>query len=258
MTTVVYVGLGLGFIARIVADSGSIGRCGETHEAARTVDGMPLLGLALLGLCWAAYRREPLHALGLSLSTLAQCPWPSILGVWAGAFVLNRAVHSYLFRSQVRRLVADGTINPGGTWQALEGTGLPQAALLGAGMTFSQTFIEEILFRGLMLSAVVWSSQRLGAPGPVALVVGAVGSSVAFGLVHFIPMRLATRGVKTLLPWSALVVPSVLGVVFCALNAQAGSLWPGWFIHWWLNYAGFIWQKVSREWDRAYPRAAAA
>ncbi|MCB9536144.1 MAG: CPBP family intramembrane metalloprotease [Myxococcales bacterium] len=67
---------------------------------------------------------------------------------------------------------------------------------------------EELLFRGLVLDFL---RQRYGA-GPAIL-----GSSVAFGLVHFEP--------------SIAVGTGVLGVVMGVARLKTGSLWPAVVIH---------------------------
>ncbi len=250
MTGVVYSMLALSFVARILSDLDESGKRGKDFDRDETVDGMPLLGSAILIIGWGACREDPLRALGLSVSLLVRCPWRHMFAVWAAAFVMNRAMQAYLFRSDLRYLVDNGTINPGGTYLALAGSGPVRAAVVGAAMTFSQTFIEEFFFRGLALLGVAGALKHFGVPAQAAITAGVAASSLAFGLIHFIPMRRATRGKMTLLPWYALAAPSGLGATFCVLNAMAGSLWPGWLVHWWLNYAGFIWSRVGGRWER--------
>ncbi|MGE5572688.1 MAG: lysostaphin resistance A-like protein [Bacillota bacterium] len=250
MTAVVYSALALSFAARILADLDDTSGRAKRTGAGETVDGMPFVGIVLLFIGWAACREDPLGALGLSISSLARCPWGHMLAVWVVAFTANRAAQAYLFRSELRGLADSGTINPGGAYLALVGSGHVRSAVVGAAMTFSQTFIEEFFFRGLAPLAVVRALERPGISTQVAFAVSAVASSLAFGLIHFLPMKRASSGASPWLAWYALVMPSGLGVCFCILNAMAGSLWPGWLVHWGLNYVGFMWSRTDPRWGR--------
>lgn len=257
MTWIVYSALALSFATRTISDLQGWGTGSKDTGRDETVDGMPLIGIALLVIGWGACREDPLSVLGLSVSLLGRCPWRHMFGVWLAAFVMNRVMETRLFRPDLRRLVDSETINPGGTYLSLKGSSLRRAAAMAAALTFSQTFIEEFSFRGLAVLGVGWALRSLGVSEPIAATSSVAASSLAFGLVHFVPMRRATRGMGSLLAWYALAVPSSLGAAFCALNAMAGSLWPGWLVHWWLNYAAFVWTKAGRRWERpaGSPRA---
>ncbi|MGE5594262.1 MAG: type II CAAX prenyl endopeptidase Rce1 family protein [Betaproteobacteria bacterium] len=251
MTGIVYLSLALSFVTRMLADVNRSSKESADVGADGTIDGIPLLGTALLIIGWAVYGRDPLLATGLCVRELAGCPWWHMCALWATAFVMSRLVQAYLFRPIMRALVDSGAINPGGAYLALVHSGFVRAALVGAAMTFSQTFAEEFAFRGLALSGAAAMLRSLGVPAEWAAAAAVASSSLAFGLLHFIPMRMATRGKSAFLLWYALVVPSSLGAGFCILNGMAGSLWPGWLVHWWLNYAGLMWSKAERRWERA-------
>jgi membrane protease YdiL (CAAX protease family) len=223
----------------------------EDTERDETVDGVPLIGTALLVIGWGVCGEEPLGAFGLSVSLLGKCPWLWMLGVWSAAFLVGRVMEAHLFRPDLIPLVASGTINPGGTYLSLRRGNLKHTAMMAAALTFSQTFVEEFFFRGLAVLGVGRALAGLGVPPAVAFMSAVVASSVAFGLVHFLPMRQATRGKSALLASYALAVPLSLGVVFCLLNEMAGSLWPGWLVHWWLNYSAFVWNKAGGRWEQS-------
>lgn len=244
MTGAVHVLVGLCFCARLAAADGGASSRG-------TVDGMPYLALLLLAIGRAEFGEDPLDALGLDLLRVGACPWPHMAAVSLAAFALNRAVNVLILRSDLRRLVADGTIDPGGTYLALEGIGASGAVLLGIPITGSQTFVEELLFRGLIMSGGVRTAMFLGASPVAAFVSAATASSVLFGLVHFIPARRALGSRSRFLAGYALLMPAALGTVFCVLDATGKSLWPGWLVHWWLNYSAFVWDRASRLWQRA-------
>jgi len=251
MTGIVYSSLAFSFVIRVLADIKRSSKESVSLKSDRTIDGMPLLGTALLTVGWVAYGRDPLLATGLCVRRLAACPWWHMCALCVTGFAMSRLVQAYLFRSTVRALVESGAINPGGAYLALANSSPASVALVGAAMTFSQTFVEEFAFRGLALPGAAAMVENLGAPPECALVAGVALSSLAFALLHFVPMKVATRGKSALLSWYALVVPSSLAVGFCVLNQMAGSLWPGWLVHWWMNYAGLVWSKAERRWERA-------
>lgn len=249
VTGVTYSLLGLCLVARLAAR-------GNDVKGQGTVDGMLPLTLLFLGIGWAAYRGDPLRVFGLSLAVAATCPWRHMAAVWLVGFALNRVVNVHVLHSDIRRLVADGTISPGGAYLALAGKRFSKAAILGVAMTCSQTFFEEFFFRGLLMSGGIWIAQVLGARLSAAFVCAMAVSSVLFGLVHFIPARRTAGLSSVLLLYYAFAMPTVLGAIFCVLNASARSLWPGWLVHWWLNYSGFVWDRAFGQWDRASPASA--
>lgn len=251
VTGITYFLLGVCLVARLVSR-------GNDARGQRAVDGMPYLTLLFLGTGWAAYRGDPLRVLGLSPAVVTTCPWRYMAAVWLVGFASSRIMNAYVLHSDIRRLVADGTMNPGGTYLALAGKGFSKAAILGVAMTCSQTFLEEFFFRGLLMSGGIRIAQVLGARRDLAFVCAVTVSSILFGLAHFIPAKRMAGLSSVLLLYYAFAMPTVLGVIFCVLDASARSLWPGWLVHWGLNYSGFVWDRAFGQWDRASPASAGA
>jgi membrane protease YdiL (CAAX protease family) len=73
-------------------------------------------------------------------------------------------------------------------------------------------FVEETLFRGLLLSSL---ARRMGALAAVVL------TSVVFGLYH-----------RTLFPVPLLLMKMALGTLLAVFTMRSGSLVPAWLGHW--------------------------
>lgn len=83
-------------------------------------------------------------------------------------------------------------------------------------LAFYSSVGEEALFRGFVQPWLIQQAGALVEPGSLAAVVlGVVGASLVFGLLHF-PV------VKELVPWTVFAV--VAGFAFGALAAWSGSL----------------------------------
>ncbi|MBD3926136.1 CPBP family intramembrane metalloprotease [Nocardioides cavernae] len=86
-------------------------------------------------------------------------------------------------------------------------------------------FCEEVAFRGYLLTRL---SDVLG-PGRLQRLVGVLGSSVLFGLLH------TEQGVV------GVVAAMVAGVVFCALRFRCRTLWAPILAHGFDDTIGFTW-----------------
>ncbi len=246
MTGLAHLVVGLCFLGRLAAPPGR-----ETRDAA-SADGLPSLMVAFLATGRIMFGRDPLDALGLDAAALARVPWAGVLVSLLGAFAANRAIVALALRPHLRRLVASGAVNPGGTYAALAGTPLAGAAVVAAAMTGSQTFFEEFVFRGVLFRGLAALAGLAGSSRVAAVWCGVIVSALSFGLAHFIPAKRAAGKGPRVLSAYALVWPAVLGGVFCALDESAQSIWPGWIIHWVLNYSVFLWDRGSHAWEGAH------
>jgi membrane protease YdiL (CAAX protease family) len=91
-------------------------------------------------------------------------------------------------------------------------------------------FVEELLFRGLLLSALLarWGQGRRG------IYQATITSSVIFGACHLIsraPLGMAVVQVS---------VAAVMGLVWAAVRLRSGSIWVGVVLHWLLNTAAIL------------------
>ncbi len=249
MAGVAYAVLGACLLGRLMPRA-------ERPEDRGVADGMPCLTVLALGVGWAAYRADPLARLGLGLSELAACPWGQMAIVWAAALVCNRVAARRVFRPDLARLLGEGKVNPGGTYLALSREGFSRAAVLGLAMTGSQAFFEEYVFRGLLMAGAFDMAKLAGICADGAALCAAAATSALFGLAHFAPARMAAGLRGRSISLYALIMPSALAAIFCAMNASARSLWPGWLVHWCLNYSGFAWDRLFEHWERLRPSRA--
>jgi membrane protease YdiL (CAAX protease family) len=194
---------------------------------------------------------DPLSVYGLGASSLLKCPWIALISLWGIAFVTGRSVNTLVLRpgSGFRRMLAAGHASPGGVYLSLRGYSHCYSLLLGLPMICSQTFMEEFIFRGLLISLGNWSLGLLGASDHLTGLMSVMGSSTLFGLLHFIPAFLCLRKNSIAVPLYAFIMPTTLAIVFCALNHASCSLWPGWIAHFSLNYAGFAWDRIFGTWE---------
>ncbi|MBN1250214.1 MAG: CPBP family intramembrane metalloprotease [Anaerolineae bacterium] len=95
--------------------------------------------------------------------------------------------------------------------------------------TLAGAALEEALFRGLILTAMVlaWGDTHRGIAKAVVV------SSLLFGATHLTNVLIRPVGVVIL---QALLV-SLPGIFYGALLLRGGSLWPGVVIHWISNAA---------------------
>jgi membrane protease YdiL (CAAX protease family) len=90
-------------------------------------------------------------------------------------------------------------------------------------------FVEEIMFRGLVLVAMViaWGNTKKGLVKAILL------SSLFFGVMHLFNIFIRPPGVVIL---QALIV-SLPGILYAALTLSSRSIWPAIIIHWLTNAA---------------------
>ena len=244
MTAPTYVLLGLSLLTRIL-----VSRRAETRDDCS--DAIPLVVCILLSVAGVIHRGDPIYVYGLTVSSFLNCPWPAVFLLWIVAFSAGRVANALMLRpdSDFRKLVATGQASPGGVYLSLKGYPRYAGMILALPMIWSQAFMEEFVFRGLLVSL------GRGLLGFLKVSIGLVDSlsiavtSVLFGLVHFLPMHSCMRGKNTWIPLYALIMPTTLGVLFSILNGASGSLWPGWIVHCSLNYAVFVWDRVSGMWE---------
>ncbi|MEE2662591.1 MAG: CPBP family intramembrane glutamic endopeptidase [Myxococcota bacterium] len=110
--------------------------------------------------------------------------------------------------------------------QAMAAAALPALALLAIGVALLPGIAEELLFRGLLLGALL---RRIGAPAAIAL------STLPFALLHLDPAHILGAGALGLyLAGVRVTTGSTLACILChvANNALAIALstqsWPGW------------------------------
>ncbi len=116
-----------------------------------------------------------------------------------------------------------------GGWLAFDPVGdIPAALIAGIFLFFVPVFIEELVFRGVLLSWLATFSQRWGS----------WLSAFLFMLWH--PLQALTFGP----PWAAIFLqPSflfatfILGIILTHIRIVTQSLWPVIAIHWTLVLA---------------------
>lgn len=244
MTLPTYTLLGTSILVRAVVSYKARERDGLT-------DATPFVVCLSIVLAGIAHLGDPLDSYGLNMSSLIKCPWTAPVLVWVIAFVIGRVTNALILHptSGFRKMVATGHASPGGVYLFLRDYPRHCGIILGLPMTFSQTFMEEFIFRGLLVSLGKWCLGFLGVPARLTRILSITGSSVLFGLVHFVPAFYCLRGKSIWIPLYALMMPATLGMVFCSLNHASCSLWPGWIGHFCLNYAGFVWDRVFGTWE---------
>lgn len=94
---------------------------------------------------------------------------------------------------------------------------------------FPASLMEEIMFRGLTLLAMVmaWGSTSKG------LVKAALLSSLLFGLIHL--LNIVELPIEVV--FLEVLVAAVLGFLWAAITFAARSLWPAIILHWLTNAA---------------------
>lgn len=246
MTLLTYVLLAASLWARVV-----IFRMDEGAED--SVDATPLVILLSLLLAGIVHLEDPLSVYGLHVRSLAWCPWNAVFALWLTAFVAGRVVVNAMFLNPGKRSESasvHGTVNPGGVYLSLRRYPKCLGLILALPMTFSQAFMEEFIFRGLLVSLGKWIYSSVGMRPGQGNSLSIIGSSLLFGFIHFLPAVYSLKGKSTVIPFYALVIPTTLGIAFSVLNQVSSSLWPGWIVHFSLNYAGFAWDRISGRWER--------
>ncbi len=223
--------------------------------AARERDGFtdatPFVVCFSLVLAGIIHLGDPLEIYGLNMPSLLKCPWTTLISLWTIAFVIGRVANFLILRPTAgfRKMVDTGHASPGGVYLSLKDYPKPYGMILGLPMICSQTFMEEFIFRGLSVSLGKRLLGSLGVSTRLTGLLSITGSSILFGLIHFVPAFCCLRGKSIGIPLYALIMPTTLGMVFCALNQATCSLWPGWIAHFGLNYAGFVWDRIFGTWE---------
>lgn len=109
----------------------------------------------------------------------------------------------------------------------------PSQTAVAAAFILAAAFLEEVVFRGLVLHAFVraWGSTRGGILKCVLV------SALLFGLYHWINLLDGTPPAEVLLQS---LVAFFLGVVTAALVLISGSIYPAVVYHFALNLAGYL------------------
>lgn len=103
----------------------------------------------------------------------------------------------------------------------------PWFILLGLVVYITGAFMEEAVFRGLVLRALL----------PGGLVRAAILSSIIFALVHFMNWQNGADLNATLLQ---VVIAFLVGLAFIAPLAVTRNIWPLVIVHAFLNFTGFL------------------
>jgi len=239
-----YALIGLSLIVRVLVS-------GKTREPDGSIDATPLVIILALALAGTVHLGDPLETYGLGMSSFLRCSWTPLVLLWAAAFVIGRVANAFILRPDTgfRAMLASGRASPGGVYLSLKDYPKLCGLLLGLPMICSQTFMEEFIFRGLLVSSGKWFYGLFGISPRIADFLSIMGSAVLFGLIHFIPAFCCLKGKSVAIPLYALIMPATLGAVLSALNQASCSLWPGWIVHFGLNYAGFMWDRISGKWE---------
>ncbi|HXL04116.1 MAG TPA: CPBP family intramembrane metalloprotease [Bacillota bacterium] len=248
MTALTYVLLGISLVVRLFVSSEACKR-NDATDATTSVVFLSLISAGII------HRGDPLDIYGLSLSSLFRCSWTAIFLLWATAFTIGRVANALILHpgTGFEEMLARGHASPGGVYLSLKDYPNLCGLMLGVPMIWSQTFMEEFIFRGLLVSLGKWFYGLLGISEPFAGFLSIIGSAIMFGLVHFVPAFYRLRGKSILIPLYAFIMPTTLGMIFSLLNRVSYSLWSGWIVHFGLNYAGFMWDRISGKWEAYGP-----
>jgi hypothetical protein len=244
VTAPTYALLGIALMVRVLVSR-------EAREGNSAVDATPLVILFSLTLAGIIHLGDPLDIYGLSMSSLLGYSWTALFLLWAVAFTAGRIMNALILHPSTgfREMLARGHASPGGVYLSSRDYSKPYGLILGLPMIWSQTFMEEFIFRGLLVSLGNWFYGLFGISQSFAGFLSIMGSSILFGLVHSIPAFYCLRGKSIVIPLYALIMPTILGMAFSVLNQASCSLWPGWIAHFGLNYAGFMWDRISGKWE---------
>ncbi|MGH2712011.1 MAG: lysostaphin resistance A-like protein [Actinomycetota bacterium] len=128
----------------------------------------------------------------------------------------------------------------------------PEVAWKVALITVGTAFVEELLFRGILMGA--WRGASYSD------VVAVVGSSLAFGLWHIGPEAAKLRGQQdaTQKKWlpsisTAVLATTVLGGLLGLLRLASGSIWPCVLVHAAINSAGVVAARAASQDAKAPP-----
>lgn len=94
---------------------------------------------------------------------------------------------------------------------------------------FAGSFLEELLFRGLIFSVMLsgWQKKKHG------ILMALSGSSFVFGIVHF--LNLGFRSFEVV--FIQVIVLMFAGMMYGALVLISQSIWPAVVVHWLTNLA---------------------
>ena len=103
---------------------------------------------------------------------------------------------------------------------------------LGGAVTvqcFAGSFLEEIMFRALVLTAMLlaWGNNGIGRLKAVVL------SAIPFGLAHL--LNIGSRPMTVILLQAMVVI--MPGIIYATLVVISKSIWPGVVVHWLTNAA---------------------
>ena len=109
---------------------------------------------------------------------------------------------------------------------AFPDTGLALANLI---FPFQTSLVEEIMFRGFVLTAmmIAWGNTKQGQFKAVVL------SSAFFGLMHMFNLLVRPIGVVL----SQALIATLPGILYAAIALRYKTLWPAIIIHWFTNAA---------------------
>ncbi len=156
--------------------------------------------------------------------TLPSAALVEVFALNVGMMVLNILLYRwYMGGSDYPDLVRIGVVSDGCPHDGLYA--IPKNFTTHGGTTLW----EEIVFRGMIGLGLFFLF------GPL---VSIVATSLAFGLLHYLPFRAYARH-HSIRPdryvLGAFISPSLFPAIFMAANLFYGSLIPGWIMHWGLN-----------------------
>jgi membrane protease YdiL (CAAX protease family) len=244
VTTLTYVVLGTSLLVRVLVSYGS-------RDTDNSTDATPFVVSLALAVAGIIHGGDPLNVYGLSKSSLYECSWRVLSLLWITAFIIGRLAITLFIRTDMglREALEEGIMSPGGVYLSLRDYSKFCGLILALPMVCSQTFMEEFIFRGLLVRLCNWLYSLFGMPPHLVGFLSIMSSSVLFGLIHFVPAFHCLEGKGIAIPLYALIMPTILGVIFSLLNRASCSLWPGWIVHFSLNYSGFVWDRLSGKWE---------
>ncbi|MBV8961309.1 MAG: CPBP family intramembrane metalloprotease [Actinobacteria bacterium] len=205
-------GLAIGLVAGGLIAAIATAVTGKVDGLPVTIAGLVGLWIGLAGVPVLASRRKGSCSLAddFGLRLVARDIPVGIAAGFVGQFVIVRLVveifQAFAHNIDVAQQTKNVTGNP-------EGLGL---AVLAPFLVLGAPFVEELFFRGLVLRSL---ARRFGP------VIGVVGSSVLFGLVHF------QTGMGAASDAALMCAIGAFGLLLAYLAVRTGRLGPGLVAH---------------------------
>ena len=196
----------------------------DTGAIALALVALIIAHLLTLGLAW------------LLVTRAGKYPFLRTLGWdWGGGFTFWRCVGLALLLFVVGMVILKVTGSPDNELERIIRSSRAAALITAFAATFTAPLVEEVVFRGLLYSAL---RRLMGAAGAVAVVF------ILFALIH-VPQYWPSFGV--------IITILLLSFVLTAIRARTGSLLPCFIVHLIFNGIQSVLMVLSPYLERFFP-----